>query len=102
MPGNRIRYVKDIAGTRKLMTSPQMQALLVARAEAGAAHARSIAPRQSGDYADSIKVTSRRRGGPRNNRAEARITATVPYANDVEVRHRVLGRTVDVIERGGQ
>lgn len=95
-----MRYVKDIAGTRKLMTSPEMQALMQRRAEQGAAHARQIAPRESGAYANSIQVTSKARGGPRNNRAEARITATVPYAVSVEIRHRVLGRTVDAVERG--
>ena len=95
-----IRYVRDMGGLRKLMTSQEMKDFLVRRAEAGAEYARGIAPRESGTYAGSIKVTSVRRGGPRRNRAEARVTATVPYGNDVEVRHRVLGRAVDVVERG--
>lgn len=94
----RIRYVKDIAGTRKLMTSPEMLAMLMARAEDGAAFARGIAPRESGEYADGIETRGVRRGGPRKNRAEARIVATVDYSTSVEVRHRVLGRTVDEIE----
>ena len=95
-----IRYVRNMGGLRKLMTSPEMLDFVTRRAEAGAEYARGIAPRDSGTYAGSIKVTSVRRGGPRRNRAEARVTATVPYANDVEVRHRTLGRAVDAIERG--
>lgn len=97
-----MRYTPNKAGTRRLMTSPEMLAMLTARAEAGAEHARSIAPRETGRYASSIKVSGVRRGGPNRDRSEARITADVPYAVSVEIRHRVLGRTVDSIERGGQ
>lgn len=96
----RVRYVRDPRGTNKLMTSPQMQQLMEKRARAGAAAARTISPRESGDYSEAFEVTGRRRGGPRRNRAEARLTNTAAYANDVERRHRVLGRVVDNIRRG--
>lgn len=96
----RSTYRPDHAGTRRLMTGPAMQAMLQARAEKGAAEARATAPRQSGDYAAGIEVDSTARGGPRRDRAEARIVATVPHSVSVEIRHRVLGHAVDAAERG--
>lgn len=101
MASSRIRYVKDIAGTNKLMTSPEMVALMEKRAREGAAYAQGISPTATGEYEQAFEVTSVRRGGPRKNRAEARLSNGAAYARDVERRHRVLGRTVDVIERGG-
>lgn len=96
----RIRYQKDIAGTRKIMTSQEMADLMRERAELGKSAAEAYAPEDSGDYKAAFKIEVKRRGGPRNNRAEARLYNSVPYAKDVERRHRVLGRVVDEIERG--
>lgn len=98
----RIRYDKNIGEIKKLMTSAEMAAFLQGIAEAAVPYARAISPRDSGDYEESFKVTSVRRGGPRNNRAEARITNTSDHATAVEFRNhggqRVLGRVVDHIE----
>lgn len=101
----RIKYSKSISGTNKLMTSPQMLAFLLTRAQAGLAYAQAVAPRESGDYAEAFEIgRARRRGGPRKNRAEVELVNTSDHASAVEWTnsggHRVLGRTVDVIERG--
>lgn len=96
----RIRYQPDFAGTRKLMTSPEMAQVMKDRAERAMPYARGISPHDSGDYAAAFRVEVVRRGGPRRNRAEARLVNGLRYADDVERRHRVLGRTVDHIERG--
>lgn len=98
---NRIRYVPNRRGVGRLLTSPQMAALMEARARAGLDYAQSIAPEQSGEYKDAFTVDSVRRGGPRGDRAEARLVNTADYADDVERRHRVLGQTVDRIENSG-
>jgi len=96
----RIRYVPSFAGTRKVMTSPEMAEVMRRRAEAALPVAQSFSPRESGEYAGAFRVEVVRRGGPRRNRAEARLVNDAAYARDVEYRHRVLGRTVDQIERG--
>lgn len=97
----RIRYRPNFAGTRRVMTSPQMAEVMKRRAEAALPFAQGISPRESGEYAGAFRVEVVRRGGPRRNRAEARLINDAEYASDVERRHRVLGRTVDQIERGG-
>lgn len=101
-----IRYEPDFRGTGEGMTSPEMLAVMLAAAEAGKAFAERIAPHRTGEYASSFRVEGVLRGGPRNNRAEARLINDSPHAAAVEWRNhggeRVLGRTVDVIEgRGG-
>lgn len=101
----RIRYDKNIGEVNKLMTSPEMAAFLRSIAEKAVPYAKAISPRETGDYEESFSVTSVRRGGPRKNRAEARITNTSDHASAVEFTnhggHRVLGRTVDHIEGRG-
>lgn len=111
-PARKIRYVQDRAGTNRLMNSPEMLAMLMGRARAGRAFAESIAPRYTGTYARSFIVEGRTHAGPKNNRAEARLVNTSDDAVFVEYgggaggtrtpAHRVLARTVDVIERGGE
>lgn len=96
----RIKYRANFSGTRKIMTSPEMAEIMRKRAESAKTTAEAIAPRDSGDYAGAFKVRVVRRGGPRKNRAEARLYNDVPYADDVERRHHVLGTVVDYIERG--
>lgn len=98
-----IRYEPDFAGLGHVMRSHEMRAMLERRALAGKRFAESIAPRDTGDYASSFRVESSARGTGRwSDRAEARLingsshAALVEYAND----DRVLGRAVDVIERG--
>ncbi|PRX95573.1 HK97 gp10 family phage protein [Allonocardiopsis opalescens] len=93
----RPRYGQDIRKTRKLMRSPEMQALLGEIAEQGRRYAESISPRDSGTYATAFTVEA----GAADDRAEAVLRNTAPYAPQVEIRHRVLGRTVDRLEGKG-
>lgn len=100
-PGG-IRYESNISGTNELMTSPEMLALMTAAAQAGMAYAQRISPVESGEYVSSFRIEGDLRGGPRHNRAEARLINESGHAADVEWRNhggeRILGRTVDAIE----
>lgn len=97
-----IRYEYDYAGTNRAMTSPEMLAVLVEAAEAGKAFAQRIAPVRTGEYEKSFRIEGELRGGPRHDRAEARLVNDSPHAADVEWRNhggeRILGRTADFIE----
>lgn len=105
MPKYTVDYRKDISGTNELMTGPEMVALMAAAAEKGKEYARSISPRRTGDYADSFRVETTAKGGPKHNRAEARLVNDSDHAADVEWRNhggeRILGRTVDFVEEHG-
>lgn len=105
MPKFTIDYQPDIRGTNDLMTSPEMVALMAAAAEKGKEFAKSISPRRTGDYVDSFKVETTAKGGPKRNRAEARLVNDSDHATDVEwINHggeRILGKTVDFIEEHG-
>lgn len=61
-----------------------------------AARARGLAAsiRDSGDYADSITVTSEPRAGV-EDWAHTRVGATVPYAAKVESRHGILAKAAE-------
>jgi hypothetical protein len=96
-------YEGSYSGLGQFMNGPEMQEAMRQIAEEGAEYARSIAPVDSrskddphrGEYKDSFEVTVQGYGGPRKNRAEARITNTAPYATLVEWRdnHHTLGQT---------
>jgi hypothetical protein len=105
MPKLTIDYRPNIRGTNKLMTSPEMVALMAAAAKKGEGYAQSISPRQTGEYAESFRVETTAKGGPRHNRAEARLINDSAHAAAVEWQNnggeRVLGRTVDFIEQHG-
>lgn len=102
MARRRVRYDPDIAGLGRIMTSSVMQAMLRGRAELGKAHAEAEAPVDTGRYAGSFRVTGSNRSSiGRSDRAEARLENTSGHAKIVEFQvKRVLGHTVDVIERG--
>jgi hypothetical protein len=94
-------YVAFPSGIRDLMRSEPMRRAMEQAAQRGKAYAESIAPRDSGEYATSFVVTS----GIGKSRAFAVLANTAPHAVVVELVNgggqRVLGRTVDVIEKGG-
>jgi hypothetical protein len=98
-----IRYEMNIAGTNELMNGPEMVAVLRAAAEDGAVYAAGIAPRDTSEYAEAFRVETATKAGPKHDRAEARLVNDSDHATMVEfVNHggeRVLGRTVDHIER---
>jgi hypothetical protein len=93
----------SIAGTNELMNGAEMVAVLRAAAEDGALYAAGIAPRDTGEYAESFRVESSTKAGPKHDRAEARLVNDSDHARQVEFVNnggeRVLGRTVDHIER---
>lgn len=98
-----VRYEPDQAGTNRLMNGPAMVELMRQRAEAAKTYAISISPKDTGHYAASFVVEAHAHGGPSRDRAEAILRNIAAYAADVEWHNengRVLGRTVDYIERG--
>lgn len=99
----RVRYTPSISGTNKIMISEEMAAYLDGLGQQGAKFAEAIAPEVTGEYKRSFTVETVRRGGPRKNRAEARVINTSDHAMAVEYTdsggHRTLGRTVDYVER---
>lgn len=94
----KIRYKPDIAGVRKLMRGPEMQRMVKAAAEKGRAFVEAAAPRDSGEYVRSLRVDVT----VGQTRARAILVADNDHATAVEVvdGERLLGRAVDVIERG--
>jgi len=93
----RPRYQQNIRTTGRFMKGPRMRALVTRRAQEGARYAESISPRESGEYASRFRVES----GVGEGRAEARIVNDSGHAVPVELKHRVLGRTVDHVENPG-
>lgn len=86
-------------GIGQLMNSPEMVELVRQRAEAAMGYAESISPERTGDYKASFEVTAGANGGPKNDRAEARLTNTSDHAVDVEWKdgYHVLNRTAGTI-----
>lgn len=87
----RARVKLDKAGMRELLRSREVQTEMHRKAERAADAARTIAPEVSGDYIASIEPVD----DPASDRARSRVVAHVPYALEVEARHRVLGRALD-------
>lgn len=94
----RIRYQKSSKGTVELMTSAEMLALMMTAAERGKGFAEEVSPKVTGDYAGNFRTEGVKRGGPRKDRAECLLINDADYATAVELRHAVLGHTVDFIK----
>ena len=96
---------------RQVLCAPFMQAEMLRRAKLGAAYAQAIAPRETGEYADSIEADVYVRRIPvldgRIGRAVGRVSAGTDHADVVEFGHvipggvqqghRVLGRSLGVM-----
>lgn len=99
-----VRYERDIAGTGRLMRSPEMAALMEEVARRGESIARSLAAAHvvTGDYEASFRVESRRRGGPARDRAEARLVNDSAHAVLAEWYDglHILARTAGYLEGG--
>ena len=78
------RYKADYAGTRRLMNSPEMQAVMLAVAEEGMAAAVGLAPERTGEYKSSFSVLVHEGGGVHHDRAEALIINDSPHSVLVE------------------
>jgi len=81
------------ANIGRLLKSQGAQALCDAKAEQAAAHARSIARVDSGDYRDSIKVVP----SPTPNRARTEVRADISYGLAVEARDNTLARALESV-----
>jgi hypothetical protein len=92
-------FKPNYKGIGQLMNSPAMVELVRQRAEAAMAYAESISPERTGEYKASFEVTAGAHGGPKNDRAEARLTNTSPHAVDVEWKdgYHVLNRTASAL-----
>lgn len=99
---NSIRYKPNHRGVAALLVSPEMMSLATRGAEEGMQYAISISPHATGEYAGSFRVESGKvvkAGG--NQRACAELHNDSDHALEVEFTNgdRVLGRTVDFIEK---
>lgn len=88
---DQARYVPNRREMRKLMQSRDIAKLTQQAAENGKRFAESIAPRDTGDYANGFDVETRVVG----DRATSVLLNRVRYATVIEVRDRVLGRAAD-------
>lgn len=79
------------AGIRQVLQSSEVAAELQARAEKVAAAAQASAPRQSGEYANSIEVVM----DQHSDRAVAHVVAKAPYSLLVEANTGNLARALD-------
>lgn len=78
---SKSNYRMDPQGLKKLANSPELEKALVSRAEAGLMKAKASAPRDTGDFVNSLqvratKIKSGRRG---EERSAAVIESTIPY-----------------------
>lgn len=101
------RFKMSRKGVGELLRSPGVEADMLRRAELIKAAAETIAPvggpgdPHAGAYKDSFKVSSRKRGGRRKDRATATVTNTSAYARWVEygservTAHHVLLRAAE-------
>jgi len=74
----------DRQGIGRLLTEPQLAAIVEQESNGIAGRARGIAPRDSGEYAASIHVTMDQRGGARRDRPVGHVVASAPHSAAVE------------------
>lgn len=77
-------YRMDKRDARRILSDPKVVAAARKEAEEIAARARASAPRDSGNYADSIVVDVEQRGGIKHDRPVAVVTATAPHSAAIE------------------
>lgn len=89
-----VRFLPDPTFKRDAAKSPEVQAVLVARAEAGKSFAERVAPVDTGEYRRSFRVEVT--GG------QVRLVNISDHAVFVETKNgdRVLARAIDIIEKG--
>lgn len=101
-----VRYDPDHEGLAGFLLSPEVRAMLLARAVGAAQYAQAIAPVRSGNYQESIHAEDAARGGPKHDRAAVRVVADAEYSAAVEFGnvdhkpHHTLARTIEIIEHG--
>lgn len=98
-----VRYEPNFAGLGKIMRGKEMQAMLAQEAQRGRQYAEAIAPRDTGEYAASFRVSSSSRGAGRwSDRAAGYLYNDSGHALAVEFQddYRTLGIVADMIENG--
>ena len=99
----RARFRGNYKGVGQILTSPQMQREMEARAKRVEAECVSTSPRDSGRYASSFRVETGIRQGTKP-RAESKVINGDPAAPYIEYgtsrtpRYRVMGRAAGVDE----
>jgi hypothetical protein len=95
----RVTYKPDFKGVGQLLRSSDVQHVCVAAAERGKTYAESISPVRTGEYRRSFLVVP----VMAKDRSGAKLINTSGHATAVEwiLGFRVLGRTVDYIEKNG-
>jgi hypothetical protein len=101
--GKNVTYKPDFKGVARILKDPAMQRACVSAATKGQGFAQSISPVESGEYRRSFRVVPLSVAGRRGDRAGAKLVNVSGHAAAVEWRLglRVLGRTVDYIEKNG-
>ena len=94
------RYQPDREGIGQIMRSPEMELIVREIAEEGMAHAVGISPERTGEYKAGFRLTSTRRGGPKDDRAEAQVVngALDRVLSDVVDGHDVFRQALAHIE----
>lgn len=87
----RVRVKLITRGVRELLKSPETAEEMLRRARKVADQAKANAPVVSGTYRASIYAETHQ--GP--SRVTGRAGAGVAYSDQIEARHRVLGRAID-------
>lgn len=97
-----MKYERDRKGLIPLLKSDRLRDICLARAEAGAQWVQSRAPRDTGAYADGIKVSAGT--SDKDGRVLAYLEATDPKSAAIEWGNRrtrprhLLKSAIDVIE----
>jgi hypothetical protein len=87
----KVRFVPQASGFRELLHSAELSAFLEGKAQAVASAARSGAPVDSGEYAESIDVVM----DDHPTRVVAHVVATAEHAMVVEANTGNLARALD-------
>lgn len=101
-----VTYRPNQEGLRALANGPEVRAMLREIAEKAKAHAESIAPVDTGEYAGAFRIVETTVEIDGRPRAAARLENFAPHAAAVEwanaqdpTADRVLGRTLDALGR---
>lgn len=98
-----VRYEANVQGLGKVMRSRGMRTMLRQEALRGMQYAKVIAPKETGEYRNSFRVSSANQGEGRwKDRAVAYLHNDSDHALYVEYTddYRTLGIVADIIENG--
>jgi hypothetical protein len=80
----RVRFVADYAGTGEMLRTDYMLAAVMRHAGRIEDIAVAISPLDQGEYVSSFHIIPTTHGGPKGDRAQARVENFSPHANFVE------------------